>query len=187
MKKIIFESSGRPAPSSLTNWEGWEELKVSDKNKFISRIYFLEEMSSKILSFLEKTGDFESDIDFISHIELDLLILLSTDDFSSESSIMQVHESWSMFIERGDLLNSIPSSLIFNIEDDFINIVSSENEFYKWLNKRSECLISLIDGFFNARSFVSVVAHLIGIDICLAGLLRGITKQRFNSRLSSTN
>lgn len=178
---MVYKPRERPIPSVLTSSDEFRTLNEVQKQNFVSRLRYIEEICLKSHDWLKSRETFESIADFVDHIELDLFVNLAVGEESRSVSPWLVHSSWTFDSSPQSMLTFLPECLV---EDSFqIHFRCDESEFLDWLKTRIDCMQLLLDTFYDADSFDCAIGCLIGIDVCISTLLTGVSKQRFNSRL----
>jgi hypothetical protein len=69
------------------------------------------------------------------------------------------------------LLLELDRKVISAMDDGVPSIRSEGEEFVEWLRNHNDSLKIALERFYTASSFRKVLAHLIALDILLAGLL----------------
>ena len=180
MIEIIYKTQGRKLPTVLLEDSDYQDLSKMEKQNFFGRLLFLEEICIKSSEWITYQKDYENWYDFIDNLELDLFINIGL--YSKEESISNytVHGSWTFDTTPEDMFASLPDCAREPFSKSPIGYDCDEKEFSEWLESGTSCLSKILDTFYEAESLDCAIGCLIAADICLADLLSGVSKQRFN-------
>lgn len=180
MDTVIYKPSGRPLPEPLSNSHEWQDLNEVQKQNFVARLNYIEEIYAKSEKWFEFHEGFDDQADFIDEVEQDLFINLCPGSENRSVSTWLVHSSWTFGSSAREMMDSLPRNCVDALSLKGVRFGSGEPEFLNWLETQIKCLHDLLDGFYDSDNIAKSIGHLIGIDISLTALLLGISKQRLN-------
>ncbi len=172
----------REFPAAFTQSDDYKNLTAKQVASIQSRFKYIEEIICQIEAWVSSTRSVEDVRGFLDSLELDISVNqnLPEEDKSNIYSSWLIHSSWTFCLSGALLYQQLSCDITSAIEQPLPSCRCSIQEFKTWLHGQSNALSKILEEFYSACQWESIVAHLIALDIILANMLVGLYKSRLN-------
>jgi hypothetical protein len=171
-RAIVIRVPQTPLPPALTESDEYQDLRASARDAFLAHVRYIQEIPFKFREWLEDGATASELEDLVHRVDLDISINLRVPGSDEAVSPWIVRRSWMVSARPiASFLESRHRPLL----DASVPVIGAPlSEVRQWIAGMATGLSELLDGFFSAKTFDHVVAHLVATYVLLAGIKFGL-------------
>jgi hypothetical protein len=174
---MVIKVAERPLPRALAESHEYTALSEPARRGLMEHVRYVQELPFKVVEWLE-TGASASDLQsLIERLDLDLTIHLGVPKQPEDAvSPWLLQTSW---VSHSKPLSSfLKSQRIRDINAHPPEVGQTLHYIEQWLTSIAGAVEHLLSDFFDSTSYDESVAHLVAVNVLLAGIKLGVGRIR---------